>query len=134
MWTKPELFRVLRIRLKDDPFGLQIKQGQPQGKRSGRRHAVVDEKQTPAHDPTGIDHDIIEAYTLRASERFGRGNSVGLSLAELADPDDPPVLAQEILQPFAPWRYLKVSINIDTDGARTKARYRLQRLCQHIIR
>src|SRR4029450_12696221 len=85
IWTKPELFRILRIRLKADPFGLQIKQGQPQGKRSGRRHAVVDEKQPPAHDPTGIDHDIIETYTLRASECFGREDPCGLYLAVRAD-------------------------------------------------
>src|SRR5262245_32623674 len=133
MWTKPELLRVLRVRLKDDPFGLQIKERQPQGKRSGRRNAVVDEEQSPAHDPAGIDHDIIEAYTLCASERFGRGNSAGFSLAELAHPDDPPVLAQETVQSFAPWRYWEVTIDVDTDGTRTKTRYRLQHLRQHII-
>src|SRR5262249_34916249 len=128
IWAKPDLFWVSRIRLKDDPLGLQVKQGQTQGKRSGRCHAVVNEEQASAHDPARIDDDIIEAYSLRAFEHRGRRNAVGFSLAELADPDDSPVLAQDILQPFAPWRYRKITIDIDTNGARTKARHRLYRL------
>jgi hypothetical protein len=114
--------------LKDDPLGLQVKQSQPQGKRSGRCHAVVNEEQASAHDSTRIDDDIIEAYTLGASERLWRRNSVSLSLAELADPDEPFALTQQIIKSFTSWRHWEVTINVNADGTRAKARHRLYRL------
>ena len=102
--AEPEQARVDGIGFRHHPFDPEIEQGQPERERRGRSPAVVDEEQTSAHDPPGVDHDVVEAHPVTAREHLRGGNALGRAAAELGDDDHVFMAPQRRLQPFRPGR------------------------------
>ena len=128
--AEPEQARVDGIGFRRHPFDPEIEQGQPERERRGRSPAVVDEEQTPAHDPTGVDHDVVEAHPVTAREHLRGGNALGRAAAELGDDDHVFMAPQRRLQRFRPGRHRDVAVDVETNRARRVARQRLHGLGQ----